>query len=90
MTTQDDPFILYYNPYSICSLMVLYTLAVTKAENELNLEKRVLDIYHEEQFTEHFLCDINDHAQVGCLNPLLYTLLLTTQSRFPYCCTHPS
>lgn len=90
MATQEDKFILYYNPYSICSLMVLYTLAVTKAEDELNLEKKLLDIFHEEQFTEHFLCDINDHGQVSCLIPLLYMLLLTTQSRSLYCCTQLS
>lgn len=65
MAHQEDKYVLYYNPYSICSLMVLYTMAVTDAEADLNMEKRILDIYHEEQFTEHYLCDINDHGQVS-------------------------
>ena len=77
MATGKDKYVLYYNPYSICSLMVLYTLAVTNAEDELNLEKRLLDIFHEEQFAEHYLCEINDHGQVRSHPPSHGVLCLT-------------
>ena len=90
MATQEDKYVLYYNPYSICSLMVLYTLAFTKAEDELSLEKRLLDIFHEEQFQEHFLCEINDHGQVCYMLPVTQHALLIMQSRSPCCSTQLS
>ena len=72
--SQKPEYILYYNPYSICSLMVLYTYAVKgkplKPEDELSWETRSVDIFHEEQYSEHFLCQINDHGQVGHRSPI--------------------
>ena len=62
-------FDLYFHPYSICSLMVLYTSALRgsakDAEFEMIIHTREVDIFHEEQFEEHFLCDINAKGQVG-------------------------
>ena len=59
---------LYYNPYSICSLQVLYTLKLRGEARDRHSEMIVhlhkVDILHEEQLDEHFLCEINDHGQV--------------------------
>lgn len=60
---------LYFNPYSICSLMVLYTMALrgeTKdPESEMTVETLEVDIFHEKQLDEHFLCEINAEGQVS-------------------------
>ena len=71
MVRADDisaPFLLYYHPYSVCSLMVLYTLALkgtaTSLENEIDVEAKVLDIFHQKQLDEDFLCNINKYGQV--------------------------
>ncbi|KAI1614873.1 hypothetical protein EDD37DRAFT_404837 [Exophiala viscosa] len=64
-------YVLYYNQYSVCSLMVLYSLALkgerNDSEDEIKVQTRVVDIFHEEQLEEHFLCDINHHGQVPVL-----------------------
>ena len=73
MPTQKSSFILYYNPYSICSLMVLYTYVMKgkpiKEKDSLSWETRTVDIFHEEQLQEHFLREINDQGQVRHLSP---------------------
>ncbi|KIV86884.1 hypothetical protein PV11_02466 [Exophiala sideris] len=68
---QTSNYVLYYNQYSVCSLMVLYTLALKgdpkSPGNEINVQTKVVDIFHQEQLDEHFLCNINDHGQVPVL-----------------------
>lgn len=73
--SSSDHHVLYYNPYSICSLMVLHTLAwrgtAKRPEDEISVQTKVIDIYHEEQLSENFLCNINDHGQVStAVDPL--------------------
>ena len=59
---------LYFNYYSICSLMVLYTLALrgepNDPESEMTVDMYEVDIFHEAQFEERFLCEINAKGQV--------------------------
>jgi hypothetical protein len=50
---------LYYNPFSICSLMVLYTLRLKgqpkSPADEVEPEECLIDIYAGEQMTEKYL-----------------------------------
>ena len=59
---------LYHNTYSICSIMVRQTLAIRGRPGEnypkLSIKEVVVDIFNEEQFSEHFLSDINALGQV--------------------------
>lgn len=72
MATTQGPsssgYVLYYHPYSVCSLMVLHTLALKRSarepEDEITMQTKVIDIFNEEQLSEDFLCNINDHGQV--------------------------
>ena len=71
MAGADDKsaaYLLYYNPSSVCSLMVLYTLALkgaaTSPENEIHVEPKVLDLSQQKQLDEEFLCKINKYGQV--------------------------
>lgn len=68
MATNANEYILYYNRYSICSLMALYTLRLRgpprDARSEMVVSLKEVDIFREEQLTEHFLCEINAEGQV--------------------------
>ena len=68
MTTKSAPYVLYHNHFSICSIMVRYTIAVMGApknpESEILIQVQVIDIFHEEQLSEHYLCEINPLGQV--------------------------
>ena len=61
-------FTLYYNEYSICSIMVRLTIAVRGQAKSADLEVPVtehnVEIFQEEQLSEHFLCEINPLGQV--------------------------
>jgi glutathione S-transferase len=50
---------LYYNPFSICSLMVLYTLRLKgqpkSPADAVDPDERFIDIYAGEQMTESYL-----------------------------------
>ena len=65
---EPPTYTLYYNQYSICSIMVRYTLAVRgqalDKDSEIQIEEQPVEIFNEEQMTEHFLCDINPLGQV--------------------------
>ena len=72
MASADDksaPYVLYYHPYSVCSLMVLYTLALKgpagNPRNEIDVDAKVLDIFGHKQLDEEFLCTINKYGQVS-------------------------
>jgi hypothetical protein len=61
-------FTLYHNPYSVCSIMVRQTIAIRgeakSADLEVPITEQVVDIFNEEQLSEHFLCEINPLGQV--------------------------
>lgn len=63
------PYILYHNRLSICSIMVRYTLAIRgiakDTASEMVVEEREIDIFHEEQLEESYLCDVNPKGQVS-------------------------
>ena len=65
--------------------MVLYP---KDAESEMHLTTRLVDILHQEQLTEHYLCDINAHGEVRePKTRVLYALepgnLTTSKSPYP-------
>lgn len=66
--TQNQP-ILYHNAYSVCSIMVRYTLALRghlKDEHSaLNVRGVSVDPFKGELLTEQFLCEINKYWQVS-------------------------
>lgn len=70
-STPTPNHVLYIQSYSICSLMVRYTLAIRgQAKNEaaeIIVEEREIDTFHEAQLDEHFLCEINPKGQVIAL-----------------------
>ncbi|KIV90010.1 hypothetical protein PV10_07360 [Exophiala mesophila] len=90
-TTQghkSSEYVLYYNQYSVCSLMILHTLAwkgsARKPEDEIVFQTKEVDIYNEEQLSEDFLCNINDHGQVPVVQdagkseaPIVDSLVIT-------------
>jgi hypothetical protein len=67
-TTQETPFDLYVNAYSICSIMVRYTLAIRgiglDVSTQMVVEEREVNIFEGEQMEEAFLCDVNPKGQV--------------------------
>jgi hypothetical protein len=69
---------LYHNKFSICSLMVRYTIALRgpphDASSQILIREQDIDIFHEEQLSEQFLCEINAKGQVYLLIPFLSTL----------------
>ena len=70
---EEGPYTLYHNPYSICALMTRYTWAVRgdprDAAAAMTVEENEVDIFHEAQLEEDFLCEINAEGQVGSLSP---------------------
>ena len=66
--SQASHYELYINHFSICSLQVLYTLALrgeAKDEaSEMIVDKHEIDLYHEGQLEEQFLYEINDEGLV--------------------------
>ena len=56
---QPARYELYYNPFSICSLMVLYTLRLKgqpkSSSDAVDPEERFLNIYTGEQMSESYL-----------------------------------
>ena len=59
---------LYYNDYSICSIMVRYTIACCKQLRgpQFELSERPVDIQHAGQLAESYLCEVNAKGTV-CL-----------------------
>lgn len=61
-------YVLYHNPYSICSLMVRYTVALRGAakdvSSEMHISEKIVDIYNGEQLEEDYLSNINPLGQV--------------------------
>ncbi|KAH8820179.1 hypothetical protein F5884DRAFT_893113 [Xylogone sp. PMI_703] len=65
------PYTLYYNPFSICSLMMRWLVVIRgepkDEESRMDISIREIDIFHEEQFSEWYLCDVNPNGQVPVL-----------------------
>jgi hypothetical protein len=63
-----ETFTLYHHKFSICSIMVRYTIAIRgppkDESSSILIEEQEHDIFHEEQLTEQFLCGINPKGQV--------------------------
>lgn len=59
---------LYHNPYSVCSIMVRYTLALRGPAKDnlpaLEVEEKPVDIFNQEQLSEDFL-KINPYGQAS-------------------------
>jgi hypothetical protein len=68
MAASTSNYDLYINPYSICSIMVTYTVALRgepkDAESDMPIVQHDVDIFHAEQLTEAFLTEINPEGQV--------------------------
>jgi hypothetical protein len=64
----EDQSVLYHHAYSICSLMVRYTLALRGSpkddQSALDVHEVSVDLFKGENLTEEFLCDINKYGQV--------------------------
>jgi hypothetical protein len=69
---------LYHNKFSVCSIMVRYTIALRgppqDASSPILAREQDVDIFYEEQLSEHFLCEINAKGQVYLLFPSLSIL----------------
>ena len=65
----DEPYTLYYNDYSLCSLMVRLTLAFCNDGNKevepLDVREQPVDIQHGGQLEEEYLCDVNPKGTVS-------------------------
>ncbi|KAJ9603930.1 hypothetical protein H2200_011452 [Cladophialophora chaetospira] len=68
---KSQPCTLYYDPRSICSSMVRYTLLYTGSPSQgslpLDVEPHRIDIFNGEQLTEFYLCEVNPKGQVPVL-----------------------
>ena len=62
-----DSYILYYNDYSLCSLMVRFTLAFCGNElqqRSLDVKEEPINIQQGGQLAEYYLCSINPAGTV--------------------------
>ncbi|KIW30508.1 uncharacterized protein PV07_06250 [Cladophialophora immunda] len=85
-----SPYELYYNPFSICSLMVLYTLRVkgqpkTPAD-AVDPEERFIDIYTGEQMSEAYLEKHPKGTVPALLAPSLGVKLIDSTDITRYLC----
>lgn len=68
MAANPSSYDLYISPYSICSIMVEYTIALRGEpiddKSEMSVIRHEVDIFHAEQLTEAFLTEINPEGQV--------------------------
>lgn len=59
---------LHHHCFSVCSIMVRYTVALRgppkDKASEIPIQDQSVDIFHEEQLSEHFLCNVNPKGQV--------------------------
>lgn len=62
----EEPYILYHNHYSLCSLMVRFTLALCKEQGDwpLTVEEHKINIQHGGQLSEDYLCNVNPNGTV--------------------------
>ena len=69
-----QPYTLYHNPFSLCSLMVRFTLALISQFEPLplKLEEREIDIQHGGQLEEFYLCEVNPKGTVRPSRRIIY------------------
>ena len=64
-------YTLYYNRFSICSLMMRWLVEIRGEPKDeasrMDIVPKEIDIFHEEQFEEWYLCGVNKNGQV-CIN----------------------
>ncbi|EXJ63634.1 uncharacterized protein A1O5_11395 [Cladophialophora psammophila CBS 110553] len=88
--SKASPYELYYNPFSICSLMVLYTLRVKgepkSAADAVDPEERFIDIYTGEQMTESYLEKHPKGTVPALLAPSLGVKLIDSTDITKYLC----
>jgi len=64
-----ESYTLYYNQWSICSQMVLLTLAFRGQPRDVNSEmvvkEHAIDLFASEQLEEAYLTEINPKGQVS-------------------------
>ncbi|OQV04058.1 Glutathione S-transferase, domain-containing protein [Cladophialophora immunda] len=65
----EEVYTLFYNDYSICSVMVRYTIALTRRlqGQQLSIEERPVNIQQGGQLTEYYLCEVNARGTVPVL-----------------------
>lgn len=65
---QDAPYVLYHHLWSICSIMVRYSLAIKGAPRDsaaaMVVEEQEVDIYNGAQLAEKYLLEVNPKGQV--------------------------
>jgi glutathione S-transferase len=69
-TGDGDNYTVYYNPFSICSIMVRMTLALRgkpASEPAPTFTEHLIDIYKDEQLSESFLTTVNPKGQVPAM-----------------------
>jgi len=81
-------YTLYHHPFSVCSLMVRYTLAIAGPTNQyttsMDVVEKEIDIYNSGQLDEHFLTRVNPKGQVPVLagsslaSPIADSLAITS------------
>jgi hypothetical protein len=68
------PYVLYYNRFSICSLMMRWMIEIKGEPKDegarMDIVPKEIDIFNQEQFTEWYLCDINPNGQVSSRDAL--------------------
>jgi hypothetical protein len=67
------PYTLYHNSFSICSIMMRYLSAIRgnpkDAASAMDIAEKEVNIFGQEQFSEHYLCEVNPNGQVRHLIP---------------------
>ena len=61
-------FLLFYNDFSICSIMVRFTIAICDtldAVEQISIEEKPIDIHHGGQLTEYYLTEVNPCGTVS-------------------------
>lgn len=70
--SQKEPYVLFHHAYSICSIMVRYTLALRgiarDPADEITVEEHVVEIFQGAQLSEEFLCYVNPKGQVRIIS----------------------
>ncbi|OAP60325.1 hypothetical protein AYL99_05327 [Fonsecaea erecta] len=95
---EDELYTLFYNDYSICSIMVRYTIALCRRlqgdGDPLNIEETPVNIQQGGQLTEYYLCEVNPRGTVPVLSGPKTSQILTESvdityflaGRFPSLC----
>ncbi|KAF2105144.1 hypothetical protein NA57DRAFT_30050 [Rhizodiscina lignyota] len=65
------PYTLYYNRYSICSIMMRWLVDIRGQPKDeasrMDIGLKEINIFKEEQFSEWYLCEVNPNGQVPVL-----------------------